>query len=168
MKKLVSVISTVLVLLLVINISMYQYSRIKNDPKNLAYVTMKERMRQLDCLADNIYYEAAGENFESKAAVAIVTINRTNESGFPDDICKVVYQKSQFSWTIEKPKALVKLNKNAYNESMDVAKAVLLEGFRLNSVKDAVFYHTTSVSPHWKNSFVKVAIIGNHIFYKKS
>ena len=33
------------------------------------------------------------------------------------------------------------INKEAYNESYEVAKKVLLEGFRLSILKDALYYH---------------------------
>jgi len=40
---------------------------------------------------------------------------------------------------------------------------VLFEGFRLNSVKDALYYHADSIDPRWGKR--RVAKIGNHIFY---
>ena len=39
-------------------------------------ISIRDRERQLDCLAKNIYHEAAGEPFEGKVAVAQVTMNR--------------------------------------------------------------------------------------------
>jgi hypothetical protein len=59
-------------------------------------VTLKERERQLDCLTKNIYYEAATEPFEGKVGVAQVTLNRAESGKFPNDICRVVYQKNIF------------------------------------------------------------------------
>ena len=69
-------------------------------------VTIKDRERQLDCLARNIYHEAGHEPFEGKVAVAQVTMNRARDSKFPIDVCGVVFQKNifmekvvcQFSW----------------------------------------------------------------------
>ena len=74
-------------------------------------VTAEVRNKQLDCLARNIYYEAGGEPFEGKVAVAQVTVNRAASGQFPNDICRVVYQKNivydkvlcQFSWYCEGP-----------------------------------------------------------------
>jgi N-acetylmuramoyl-L-alanine amidase len=126
---------------------------------------MQERERQLNCLADNIYYESAGENAESKVSVAQVTINRAESGKFPNDICKVVYQSSQFSWTISKPKALRARNQKAYDESKEVAKKVLLEGFRLPSISNSLYYHTKAVNPSWNRNMKIDAVIGQHIFY---
>jgi len=47
---------------------------------------------------------------------------------------------------------------------MEAAKKVLLEGFRLPDLKDALYYHADSVSPGWKKQ--KIVQIGHHIFYR--
>jgi spore germination cell wall hydrolase CwlJ-like protein len=45
-----------------------------------------------------------------------------------------------------------------------VAKKVILEGFKLDVLKDALFYHADYVNPRW--GFEKIGKIGNHIFYR--
>ena len=54
---------------------------------------------QLECMALNIYHEARGEEPLGQVAVAQVVMNRVQHDWFPDTICDVVYQGSQFSWT---------------------------------------------------------------------
>jgi spore germination cell wall hydrolase CwlJ-like protein len=56
------------------------------------------------------------------------------------------------------------MNKAVYEESMAVAKQVLLEGFRLPSLKEAMYFHGDYINPGWKRQ--RVAKIGRHIFYK--
>ena len=51
-----------------------------------------------------------------------------------------------------------------WRESEEVAKKVLLEGFRLPGLTDALYYHATYVSPGWKRE--KIQTIGQHIFYR--
>jgi spore germination cell wall hydrolase CwlJ-like protein len=135
-------------------------------------VTMAVRDKQLACLTKNIYYEAGGEPFEGKVAVAQVTLNRARSSDFPDDICKVIYQKNvvyqkvmcQFSWVCESASGIKPTNSREFNESQAVAKRVLLEGFRLPSLENAMYFHGDYINPGWKRE--KVAHIGHHIFYK--
>lgn len=135
--------------------------------------TIKERERQLDCLAKNIYHEAGYEPFEGKVAVAQVTMNRSQSDRYPSDICQVVYQKNvimervvcQFSWHCDSASKNKPLNNSAYKESYEVAKKVLLEGFRLDILKDAMYYHADYVKPGW--SMPKIGQIGRHIFYKE-
>lgn len=137
-------------------------------------VTAKERERQLACLARNIYHEAANESFEGKVAIAQVTLNRSENKNFPNDICEVVYQKNifmqkvvcQFSWYCRHGGKPPVKYKEAYQESYEVAKKVLLEGFRLDSLKNAIYYHADYVNPNWNKP--RVAKIGRHIFYKES
>jgi spore germination cell wall hydrolase CwlJ-like protein len=135
-------------------------------------VSIKTRERQLECLAMNIYREAGHENFEGKVAVAQVTMNRASHPSFPKDVCAVVFQKSvvidkvicQFSWYCDTAHKARPINQSAYNESMAVAKKVLLEGFRLDVMKEALYYHANYVNPRW--NLEKIGSIGNHIFYK--
>lgn len=139
---------------------------------SLEGVTLKERERQLECLAQNIYFEANGEPFEGKVAVAQVTLNRVASGKFSNDICNVVYQKNivldkvvcQFSWYCEQPARRNYINPARYKEAEAVAKKVLLEGFRLDGFKDAMYFHADYVSPNWKHE--KVGKIGRHIFYR--
>ncbi len=144
----------------------------KYEEPESSQITAAVRERQLSCLAKNIYYEARGEPFEGKVAVAQVTINRVASGKFPDDICKTIYQKNvvyekvicQFSWACDRDSGARPPNNSSYRESMEVAKKVLLEDFRLPTLKDAMYFHADSVNPGWKKE--KVAKIGRHIFYK--
>jgi len=140
-----------------------------NYPKS--YVTSTNVDRTLDCLAMNIYKEAGNESFEGKVAVAQVTLNRVDHPQFPSDVCKVVYQKNvfmervvcQFSWYCIGVEKSIPTNAS-YKESYNVAKKVLLEGFRLDSLEDAIYYHAVYVQPNWP--YEKITTIGNHIFYR--
>jgi spore germination cell wall hydrolase CwlJ-like protein len=145
---------------------------IVSDVPTNTQITMAMREQQLGCLTKNIYYEAGSEPFEGKVAVAQVTLNRAQQGGFPDDVCKVIYQKNavynkvlcQFSWVCENASGMKPVNKTAYAESEAVAKKVLLEGFRLPSLKDALYFHGDYINPGWRKE--KVAHIGRHIFYR--
>lgn len=135
-------------------------------------ITAELRTEQLHCLAQNIYYEAGYEPFEGKVAVAQVVINRVNSGKFPNDICRVIYQKNiayekilcQFSWVCDKAVKVRPVHAKAYEESVEVAKKVLLEGFRLPSLTDAMYFHADYINPKWERK--RVAQIGRHIFYE--
>jgi spore germination cell wall hydrolase CwlJ-like protein len=135
-------------------------------------VTIKTREKQLECMAMNIYREAGHEPFEGKVAVAQVTMNRVKDGRFGDDVCGVIYKKNvvmdkvvcQFSWACDSAAKTRPINNTAYQESMAVAKKVLLEGFSLDILKHALYYHANYVNPQWP--LEKIGSIGNHIFYK--
>ena len=136
------------------------------------FVSTADRTRQLDCLTKNIYWEAASEPFEGKVAVAQVTMNRVASGRFGEDVCGVVYQKNnyfgkiicQFSWACETTHKIRPIYPALYRESEEVAKKVLLENFRLSTMRDALYFHGDYVSPNWGKK--KISQIGRHIFYK--
>ena len=137
------------------------------------YVTAAEQTRQLECLTRNIYWEAANEPFEGKVAVAQVTLNRMQSGKFPDSVCGVVHQKNvfyekvvcQFSWYCEGNHKIKPIHKPLWRESEEVAKKVLLEGFRLPGLKNALYYHAEYINPGWQ--LPKIDQIGRHNFYRE-
>jgi len=135
------------------------------------YISAAQRTRELDCLTRNIYWEAASEPFEGKVGVAQVTMNRVHSGKFASSVCGVVHQKNviyekvicQFSWYCENTSKVKPIHQPLWRESEEVAKKVLLENFRLPSLKNALYYHADYVNPGWKNP--KIEKIGRHIFY---
>jgi hypothetical protein len=126
-----------------------KFEKLKQAREQASPVTAQLRQKQLDCLARNIYHEAGGEPFEGKVAVAQVTMNRVTAGKFGSDVCGVVYQRNvfmekvvcQFSWFCDTATKTRPVNQKAYNESYEVAKKVILEGFKLDVLKDALYYH---------------------------
>ena len=137
-------------------------------------VTAEFREHQLSCLAKNVYHEAGSEPFEGKVAVAQVTLNRANSSQFPGDVCKVVYQKTivydkvicQFSWMCDREVTFKPTNNANYAESMDVAKRVLLENYKIPGLDKALYFHGDYINPSGWERHKKIAHIGRHIFYE--
>jgi spore germination cell wall hydrolase CwlJ-like protein len=165
----------IMVALLVQTVTNVKFQNLKEKSGYFSHdiVTIKTREQQLDCLAINIYREAGYEPFEGKVGVAQVTMNRVRDGRFGKDVCGVVYQKNvvmervvcQFSWYCDATHRNRPINKEAYNESYAVAKKVLLEDFKLDILKDALYYHATYVNPQWKLD--KIGKIGQHIFYRQ-
>ena len=128
----------------------------------------REHKKEIDCLTQNIYREASGENYSGMTAVALVTMNRVATNGFPETVCKVVKQKTkrvcQFSWTCMH--RLPSIDSNIYSYSRYVAIRVF---FNHDIIEDitlgALFYHADYVNPRW-NKFEVTTKIGRHIFYK--
>lgn len=131
------------------------------------------RANDLQCLAENVYFEARGEPLEGQYAVAEVTVNRTEAPNFPHTICGVVHESrwdqarrrfvADFSWT--ELGALSPDNGAAWKRAMTVATAVY-EDLREPVVPGALFYHSVSVRPAWARRRKVIATIGNHIFYR--
>lgn len=133
----------------------------------------RDVQKQIQCMARNIYWEAASEPFEGKVAVAQVTMNRVASGKFAESVCGVVYQKNavydkvvcQFSWFCEANNVTKPIHPKQFKESEEVAKMVMLEGMRLPALKEAMYYHADYVNPKWNKE--KITQIGRHIFYKE-
>jgi spore germination cell wall hydrolase CwlJ-like protein len=130
----------------------------------------KDAKKQVDCLADNIYFEAGHEPENGRVAVALVTMNRVQDPRYPKDICSVVKQKvnytCQFTWFCEEGKRVS--NSQAYKEARRVALFVYANYDKIKDVTHgALFYHADYVNPRWRG-LEKTTVIGRHIFYKES
>jgi spore germination cell wall hydrolase CwlJ-like protein len=172
--KIASMMIGFLIFMLILNsMFLFKYNGIKQAQANTPEIqTVAQMKKDLDCMAINIYREAAYEPIEGRIAVAQVTLNRVASPDFPNDVCGVVYQKNvvyskivcQFSWYCDAAHMARPINQKAYQESYEVAKKVLLEGFRLEKMHDALYYHAVYVNPRWR--LERIDKIGQHIFYR--
>lgn len=121
--------------------------------------------KDINCLARNIFHEAASEPEEGKVAVGLVTLNRMEDPDFPKTVCGVVQQPGQFSWVRQKVRQ-PRDSDPRWEEAQRIAVA-LAEGdyheYRLKYA-NAQHFHATYVRPGWK--LKKVGRIGNHVFYE--
>lgn len=146
-------------------------AKIKKDPQEESRI-----LRQLSCLARNVFYEANGEPMAGQMAVAQVTINRARSGLFPRDLCAVVSQSTvtsdniktcQFSWYCDPTKNKHKVISETH-PSYIAAQRVFLEGQRVEKIDEKVYYfhrHDLEVDPNWKRK--GITKIGNHVFYKR-
>ena len=131
------------------------------------------REAELNCLAENVYYEARGEPLEGQYAVAEVTMNRVGSSRFPKSVCEVVHEKrwdalrkrqvGAFSWT--ELDSLRRPHGAAWQQALEVATAVY-DGTHTPSVPNALYYHAKYIRPSWAKPNRRVATIGSHVFYR--
>ena len=134
---------------------------------------------QLDCMAKNIYFEAAVESTAGKLAVAQVTLNRVNSDRFPNTICGVVKQgrhhsngfpvrdRCQFSWYCDgkhdKP-----FQGKMWRESTELARYVMKHPNLKDITDGSTHYHADYIpDPRWANPKERTVKIDTHIFYKK-
>jgi spore germination cell wall hydrolase CwlJ-like protein len=114
------------------------------------------------CLAMNIYGEARGESLEGQMAVAQVTLNRVEHPAYPDDVCSVVFQESQFSWT----RSPLEINEpEAFATSLQVAGQVLFDRPEDLTHGSTHFYSGKRV-PSWAHRLDRVGRIDNHTFFR--
>ena len=131
-------------------------------------------VKDVNCLAKNIYFEARDQKPKGQIAVALVTINRVKSKRFPNSICKVVEQanrkngklvlhKCHFSWFCD-GKSDTPRDKLSWDISLLIARAMLRNPMR-DFLHGATHYHRIDVDPYWNKKMLKFSTIGDHIFY---
>ena len=130
----------------------------------------EDLVRQSQCLAQAIYYEARSESLNGQLGVAEVIINRVNDHRYPNTICDVVFQGAtrttgcQFTFTCDGA-----MNKQPRGSKWDKAQSIAAHVMMdLNERKTggATHYHATYVDPVWNSGLIKTNKIGTHIFYR--
>ena len=124
----------------------------KNDILNLEY-------NDYNVLLKIVEAEAGGEDIIGKIMVANVILNRVNSDRFPNTITKVVYQKSQFSPTIDGRIDTVSISQETLSA---VERALGGEDYS----NGALYFRSVHCNSTWfDNKLTRVTEHGNHIFY---
>ena len=121
-------------------------------PHQIDYLDLKKPIqKQIDCLTENIYFEAGYESYNGKLAVAFVTLNR-----LASWTCQPIFTKKRL--TIQ--------HESLYNDIRELAIYVLINYHNLKDVtKGATYFHADYVDPQW--GLPRTIKIGRHIFYKR-
>lgn len=151
--------------------SIIKNSNVQETPELILFKESKPfkyTNKDLDCLARNIFFEAGTEDTMGKYAVAQVTLNRVANGYWGHSVCAVVYSPDQFSWTNDRELTTIKLDSENWHESRAVAQAVLKQGYRVKTLKKALYYHADYTNPPWTDHEKIVGKVGRHIFYTKA
>ena len=116
--------------------------------------------KELRCAAENIHFEARNQGFEGQLAVAAVANNRTLDARFPPTLCRVIYQKGQFSWTDE---GHAKLPDSVLKKYYQVA--ILATDTYNDPTNGALYFHNLSVKPKWARKMEMKRHIKDHKFF---
>lgn len=117
-----------------------------------------------DCLVCNCYHETRGESLEGKIAVAKTVLSRARSNDFPDSVCGVVYQPSQFSWTFDSNSNDINArepgDRQALRDCRSASDTAIDEG--ANGL--LYFYNPRKVTPAWARRMTSCGRVGNHVF----
>ena len=121
------------------------------------------------CMAENLFHEARNQEYQGIKAVAFVTMNRVNHAHFPNDVCGVVYDHAQFSWTLDNLTVNLSnsIEADAWATAIDVALKVM-NGEYMNTLYGVLYYHNHDVAPHWAQEKTVAVVIDDHIFYNSA
>jgi spore germination cell wall hydrolase CwlJ-like protein len=129
-------------------------------------------LKERNCLAEAMYYEARGEGISGQKAIAEVIFQRMRTRGYPGTVCGVVYEGSnlrrscQFSFTCSGEMNRTK-TAQAWEQAEYLAAEIMTGAEPLSDLtKHATSFHAVHVSPGWSSTMVRTTQIGNHIFYR--
>lgn len=115
--------------------------------------------REFLCLALNVYHEARGESLAGKNAVAHVVVNRRDSGRFPQSLCAVTWQRSQFSWTVRSARSLIPRESFTWNQCQQIALNVI-SGRSKDPTAGATYFSGSRV-PGVRGTIIR---IGRHVF----
>ena len=131
----------------------------------------KRYLRERNCLATALYFEARSEGELGQMAVAKVILNRVKDPRFPNTICGVVYQGAekrnacQFSFACDGKPDIARQRK-AWAKARRIATKALNGKLGMEALAGVNYYHADYVRPKWAWAMRKVRKIGRHIFYR--
>ncbi len=125
--------------------------------------TTKATTEEQTCLALNIYHEANGQSKADMRAVGHTTVNRVKSQKFPRSVCKVVYQKSQFSWTQGKSGSV---NSKGLAKASGIAEKILRGEDKDNTNGATYFYNYNQVTPKWSHKMTETLRTDVHSYRK--
>ncbi|MFW5679843.1 MAG: cell wall hydrolase [Pseudomonadota bacterium] len=128
-----------------------------------------DQLEEVACLAQNLWFEARGSSVADQLAVANVVLNRVEDPRYPNDICEVIWQPRQFSWTqdgkSDRVRVLNPIDRRAWQQIVEVSIAAV-GGLTEDPTAGATHYHATYVRPSWARSLTKLVQIDDHVYYR--
>lgn len=115
------------------------------------------------CLALNIFHEARAEPEAGRIEVALVTINRSEESG--KNVCDVIKEPGQFSWYIPGQKLKAPLRELAAWRQSLIDAQIAYYKLRHIDERNSLYFHIKGRNPVWRKYKKPTITIGNHVFY---
>ena len=150
---------------------------------------------ELECMAQNIYFESNNQSKAGQIAVARVVINRVLDTRFPNSVCEVIFEgpireswktkkdselteeervyypvrnRCQFSWYCDGKADVIPEsdNNHAWRVAQDIAFDVLVFNKYAGLVEGATHYHADYVNPAWNKTITLITKVDDHIFYR--
>lgn len=130
--------------------------------------TTNYHYEQIRCLALNAYFEARNSSWDDMVATSYVVLNRVESKRFRNNVCAVIEQPRQFSWTHDgrpdRPDLSNEREAAAWSRSIFAAVGVYFNLVKDDPTRGATHYHAEYVEPYWtKNNRIK---IGKHYFMR--
>jgi len=125
--------------------------------------------KDLDLLADAMFFEARGEDTIGQTMVFDVIMNRVHSKHFGNSIRDVLYKPKAFSYlnTLSEARreALIKKNVIVYRKIRKLAHKLLSSRSYKDYTKGSIYYFNyKKAKPNWYSKQYVAAVYKNHVF----
>jgi N-acetylmuramoyl-L-alanine amidase len=110
-----------------------------------------------------IYHEGRDQPFAGQLAIAHVVLNRRDDPRFPKSITGVVRQPGAFS-SLAHERSVVDLA--AWRQALTVAR-IAAQDRDGDPTHGATYFDGTEARPSWLPAMRRLAVIGDHAFYRE-
>lgn len=134
----------------------------------VSYGSSQVSYEDLRCLTENIYFESRGEPILGQAMVGHSVLNRVKDRRWKSTVCEVVYQRKQYSWTLEKKRPI-----------KDMASYKMISDLAYTLLSNRDFEESTGVTNYlrcdiretmkdkWWQRMTFLGQVGAHCFYRE-
>lgn len=123
--------------------------------------------KQLNCLTEAVYHEARGETVAGQRLVAKTILQRTKSKDFPNTVCGVISQKSQFSYRSKRgSRAAAAIKEPATYKKIESLMKKEATNFTPSKSNPLYFYNPRKANPSWAKRMRVVKRSGNHVFLR--
>jgi len=130
------------------------------DPAKVVF----KRSNPLTCMAVAMYYEGRDQPYLGQRAIAHVIQNRYKEKRFGKSICRVVYKKYAFSFTLEKTLWKSKFDKDEWEQIVPIAQKVLTGKYKDITNGSLYYCNDKTASASWCKISKATVRIKDHKF----
>ena len=132
---------------------------------SIGIAALTERMKTIDCMAKNIYFEARNQSLAGQIAITYVVFNRVLDARYPNSICEVIQQGPKYAWNTSLPvrdkcqfswfcdgRSDIPMNKAVWKTSLVLAEELFdlwKYGTLMDITEGSTHYHAHYVSPNW-------------------
>jgi len=126
----------------------------------------------LTCMVAVMFFETRREvlvDMDASRAVGTVVMNRVADPRWPDNVCDVVWQRKQFSWTHDgKSDNVLVYDSPKDKEALGIIQQIAAEVLAGETLEiTSNHFHAPYVYPKWRHSMQRDGYIGGHYFYTK-
>jgi len=124
--------------------------------------------QEQECPTKPLYHETRGEPAQGQRAVAAVVLNRVKSDRWPDSVCTVTHDATQFTWIEHFGWNAPMRDQKSLDQVQQIVHDIQHTGWRKRFNKWAHHYVSVDVVGSWpyREELDRLGQIDNHVFFE--